>query len=444
MIHSPMHTIVRGRLIEIWSDSSEDFIELAVGTDRWVFKASGETSDKTTENPAGALGPFQRGDLLEVCTSESREVQSVKKLGGPIHGNWSPLADGMRWRRPAPDRAVQSPSLQDLRMFRLWQRQTIIREIREDFFSQNFLEVETPLLVKSTCPDIHMDSIVASVGHAGGSCAYLVTSTEYQIKRLMVGGFEQVYTLTKNFRANDQGRYHSHEFTMLEWARAYGSLAEIEDDAIRLIRKAFQKLYPGQTSLDYNGVRINFLEGSWEKLSVREAFRIHLGLIDVKDFSLEALLQASGQAGIELPSHFKEDNHLVLSFLLDQLQFHLGRKTPTFLREWPAFMTSSARIHPLDPQFAERSELYIAGIEISDGFPFLCDAEAQRTYFARELKRRQEEGRSIVIIDELYLQALDEGIPPGAGMALGIDRLVMVLTGAQALAEVQAFAWNEV
>jgi len=122
------------------------------------------------------------------------------------------------------------------RAVRLRQRQDIISAIREYLYSQGFLEVETPILVKSTCPDTWIDTV--QVGHH-----YLVTSTEYQIKRMMVGGFEKVFTLGKNFRDNDRGRNHSTEFTMLEWARSNESLKAIEEDTVHFIRHAFRKLY---------------------------------------------------------------------------------------------------------------------------------------------------------------------------------------------------------
>ena len=107
-------------------------------------------------------------------------------------------------------------------------------------------------------------------------------------------------------------------------------------------------------------------------------------------------------------------------------------------------MTSSAKMSAHDPEIAERSELYIGGIEVSDGFPFLRDPVLQRAFFAREMARRQEEGKPSVVVDERYVEALEEGIPPGAGMALGMDRLVMVLTGATQISDVQVFGWDEV
>jgi lysyl-tRNA synthetase class 2 len=338
------------------------------------------------------------------------------------------MKDTLRWKTETEGTS---------RMFRLKQRQQVISAIREDLSDQGFLEVETPLLIKGTCPDVHIDSIPAGDGY------YLATSTEYQIKRMFTGGFEKVFTLTKNFRANDRGRYHSHEFTMLEWARAFKSLHDIEEDVIRFTRKAFRKLYPNQNTLHFNNHAIDFITKDWESLTVRNALEKHLGLTDLEDFSLEPLLCASKQVGLEIPKALKQNKYMVMSFLMDKLQAHLGYSSPTFLKEWPAYQTTSAPISSSDPYTAERTELYIAGIEISDGFPFLRDVRKQRNLFRHEQLLREEMGKPTVTLDELFLKALEEGLPPGAGMALGIDRLVMVLTGSQRLSDVQAFDWDE-
>ncbi len=323
------------------------------------------------------------------------------------------------------------------RMTLLWKRQQVIQAVRDDLYSQGFLEVETPLLVKGTCPDVHIDSVQTADG-------YLVTSTEYQIKRMIVGGFDKLFTLTKNFRANDRGRYHSSEFTMLEWARAHDSLESIEEDVIRFTRSAFSKLYPQQHSLAFNGVEIDIMNSPWERITVREAFTAHLGLKNLGDFSLEALLLAASDAKLSLPPTFCHDKYLVLSYLFEELQGFLGRKVPTFLHEWPAYLTTSAPINSHDPHVAERSELYIAGIEISDGFPFLTDAVLQRKLFEEELEKREAMGKPSVAVDKKFLESLACGLPAGAGMALGIDRLVMVLLGASKLSDVQPFDWGEV
>jgi elongation factor P--(R)-beta-lysine ligase len=317
----------------------------------------------------------------------------------------------------------------------LHQRQQILSTIREDLYHQGFLEVETPLLVKKTTPDAHIDSISTHEG-------YLITSTEYQVKRLIAAGLTDVFTLTKNFRANDRGRYHSVEFTMLEWGSAFKTIQEIEKDAERFIRKAFRKLHPSKDTIYFNGNKIAFFDGEWDRLSVREAFKTYLGMIDLGDFSLKNLCMAAKKAGIALPESFQQDQSLAISFLLDQLQSHLGKQKPVFLHEWPSFLTSSAPKCAHDPHAAERSELYIGGIEIANGFPFLNDPERQRALFDKELEKRKQLEKSMVGVDEKYIAALKH-LPQGAGMALGIDRLVMVLTEAAQLSDVQAFDWDE-
>ncbi len=414
-------SVYRGRIIEIWSSGTDTFFEFMEEDRRSLFKTS----------KIDSFQAIQRGDLvkLEISHTDSadvKEIISLEKLSGPYR-KWSPAADSMRWRKN-----LSGPS----RMSLLWQRQKILSVIRQDLIEEGFLEAETPLLVKGTCPDTEIESVVADEG-------YLVTSTEYQIKRMIVGGFEKVFTLTKNFRRGDRGRFHSSEFTMLEWARAFESLDMIEEDAVRFIRKAFQLIYPGKTTLLCNGDTVEILNQPWERLTVREALKRYLGMEELGDFSLNYLLKSAENAGVDFPANFRENQHLILSYLLDSIQPNLGKYVPTFLREWPAFMTSSAKINDHDRSTAVRSELFIAGIEIADGFPFLMNPSSQMEFFNRELDRRRREGKKHLTIDDHYISALAEGIPPGAGMALGIDRLVMALTGAQTLSDVQPFSWNE-
>lgn len=330
------------------------------------------------------------------------------------------INDKDRWNSGFPSRAT-----------RLIQRQEILRVIREDLYQQDFIEVETPLLVRGTTPD-PIDSMMVGAN-------YLITSTEYQIKRMLVGGFKKIFTLAKNFRAHEQGRFHSTEFTMLEWARVNEPLSVIEEDAARFVKKAFQKIYPDQTTLHFNGHKINLM-GCWERLTVREAFKRYLSLENLEDFSLKPLLRAAKNL---IPEDLQQDHYLVLSYLLDQLQSHLGIFSPTFLHEWPVFQVASAPVNPDDPFTAERSELYIGGMEIANGFPFLTDACLQNKLFLEAQQRRHEQGLTPVTLDQKFLDALKEGLPPGAGMALGIDRLVMALTGASKISQVQSFEWDE-
>ncbi len=418
-----MPNTVRGRIIETGRDDQGS---------SWIEVFSESVSRVFVIPPQIDIHGLTQGQLVAVRTDDQNKTISVEAIGKkPIV--WDPLSDTLRWRRPLGKRS---------RISKLRQRQEIIHEVRHFLYDLNYLEVETPLLVKGTCPDSHIESIPAG-SISSQSEGYLVSSTEYQIKRLMVGGFEKVFTLTKNFRANDRGRYHASEFTMLEWARAYGTLSEIEKDAEGFIKKAFAALYPRQNYLEFQGERIDLMQLPWERITVRRAFEKYLGMTHLKDFSLETLLNSAQSAQIKIPENFKSEQSLTLSFLLDQLQPHLGRTTPTFLQEWPAFMISSCEVNYSDPTVSERSELYICGIEIADGFPFLTDSQLQREFFQRELEHRKSGGQTVVEIDERYIYALEQGIPPGAGMALGIDRLALVLTQSDSLSEIQAFSWDE-
>lgn len=371
-------------------------------------------------------GPVPPGAFVRVRIQPDG-LADVEFLEGPSPSAIDAEGDVFRWRRLGGSVT---------RMERLRRRQEIVRAIRDDLYGEGFLEVQTPLLARGGCPDLHIDSFEVGDGR------YLVTSTEYQLKRMIAGGFDRVFTLTQNFRRGEVGAHHNPEFTMLEWARAFESLSAIEDDAERFVRSSLRRIAPASTVIERDGATID-LGAPWERISVREALARHLHVEVAPDFSLESMREGSARAGLALPNGVDESALTFVSYLLVELQPHLGRVTPTFLRDWPSFMTSSAGLLPNAPWLAERSELYIAGIEIADGFPSLRDPALQRETFARELAKRRADGKEPVEIDERYLAALEQGLPPGAGMALGLDRLVMVLTGAHELRDVLPFAWDE-
>ncbi|EYF03068.1 amino acid--tRNA ligase-related protein [Chondromyces apiculatus] len=416
---------IHGRVLEV---------SLEAGGRRTItMLVAGETRTLCGLPEAPSLAP---GDLAVVDLPPSpgspdstahHDSPRLMCLGGPAEGAWDPEGDALRWLRPG-----KTPSRMEL----LWQRQTILRAVRGYFYDQGFLEAQTPLLVRGTCPDIHLSPIQAGDG-------YLTTSTEYQIKRMIVGGFEKVFTLTQNFRGGDSGAMHNPEFTMLEWARAFDTLDAIEDDAEALVSHALDSLSPGAQHIRYRGRQVQLSGARWERLTVRDALARHLDVALDATFSTESLRAAAARPDLGIEERFRGDPHAVITLLLDQLTPHLGHDLPVFLREWPAFMTTSAALAPGSPALAERSELFIAGIEISDGFPSLRDPALQEALFTRELARRAEEGLPTVELDTRYLAALRQGIPPGAGMALGVDRLVMLLTGQENIRNILPLSWDE-
>ncbi len=317
----------------------------------------------------------------------------------------------------------------------LGRRTRLLHGVRSLFLDWDFVEAQTPLLVAGTYPDVAVDSMeVVFDGHFLG---YLVSSTEFQIKRLMAQGLPRVYTLTQNFRPGDRSARHNPEFTMLEWARLGAELPQIEADAEALIRATWEAA--GGPALAWEGRPID-LEGPWERMSVAMVLERVCGR-SLEDFSLESLNRASEH--LDLPPDFRTNASLLLSFLLSEAEPWLGSPRPTWVIDWPAWMTPSAGLRPGQPALAWRSELFLGGLELCDGFPFLVDAKLQQHLFDEELAARRVAGRPEVRVDRRYLEMLGQGLPAGAGMALGVDRLVMLLTGATTIDEVLAFPWEE-
>ena len=182
---------------------------------------------------------------------------------------------------------------------------------------------------------------------------------------------------------------------------------------------------------------------AWERLSVREALERHLWVSPDECFSLASMRAETERLGLEIPAGYRDDAVDLLTVLLDRAQPKRGTRVPTFLVDWPSSLTTSAPPRAGAPHVAERSELFIACVEVADGFPFLRDAALQARLFEESNARRLAAGRMPVRLDTRYVGALRGALPPGAGMAMGVDRLVMVLTGEDDIRNVLAFAWDE-
>lgn len=312
----------------------------------------------------------------------------------------------------------------------LAKRHLIKRALRDYLHAEGFIEVDVPLLVRGTTPDARIDSFTVDE-------RYLSTSAEFQLKRMEIGGFERVYSLTQNFRKGDTGRYRNPEFTMLEWARVGASLEQIEQDLEQMIMRAHQSL-GGNGQLLYQGRKVS-LVAPFERLTVQEAVRRVTGYA-VPDFSPQECRKAIESSGLNVGG--AQDSDFLFSVLIDHVQAKLGMDRPVFLRDWPSYQTASSGDNTA-ASLAERSELVIAGVEISDGFPSLADPVAQKRNFDEQQKRRTLLGKEQVELDTAFLNALKEGFPAGAGMAMGLDRLVMLLTDQPDISATLAFSWDE-
>lgn len=338
-------------------------------------------------------------------------------------GTWNgrALVDARIETSAAPTRSFPVPSGEWMRLQGdegrgielLRQRARVLRAVRRWFDERAFLEVETPAVVPSPGLDLHLTA--ARVTGASREPRWLITSPEYQMKRLVAGGLTRIYQICRCFRSDECGALHQPEFTMLEWYRAFAGSEEVMRDTEALI--AFVACTTrGGTTLPGRGRPID-VRPPWERLSVAEAFRRYAGM------ELEDVLP---------------DEERFFRILVDRVEPSLGYPKPVFLTHWPASMASLARLHPDDPRWADRVEAYVDGLELCNGFGELIDPVEQRTRLRRDRDARAATGREAYPIDERFLAALEEGLPPCGGNALGLDRLVMLVTGAHHIEEVVA------
>lgn len=299
-------------------------------------------------------------------------------------------------------------------------RAVLLSALRAFFNSRGVLEVETPLLSAHATVDRHIDSFRTEDGR------WLQTSPEFAMKRLLCAGSGPIWQVCRVFRREESGRHHNPEFTLLEWYRP-------GFDHHDLMREVAELVTALATALGRP------LAGGVDKLSYREAFRLHLDL-DPFTADIAAIRAALGRAGHDTGDLGGPDRDIWLDVAMSlAVGPRLGLESPCFLHDFPASQAALARIRHDDPPVAERFELFWRGTELANGYHELGDADEQRQRFEAEQRWRQEQGRDVPPYDQNLVAALAEGLPACAGVALGLDRLLMLLLGKGSLAEVLAF-----
>lgn len=332
-----------------------------------------------------------------------------------------PEKEKNRWR--------PSASLEAIKL-----RAESLARIRRYFAAEGVLEVETPLMVSGTIPDPHIPSFSINLPRASNSqnktCRYLSSSPEFAMKRLLAAGSGSIYQVCKAFRQGEQGRMHNPEFTLLEWYRTGFDHHRLMDDVGALIAHLADGLR------DFEGE---------ERLSYRSAFQHYLGL-DPFAASSEDLMTCSQDYGIGTVVGLDEaDRDSWLDLLMGQcIQPRLGKNRLTFIFDYPASQAALARIRKDTPPVAERFELFIDGVELANGFNELRNAEEQRRRFEQDLQRRKEWDQELVSLDSFFLDALEAGLPECAGVALGLDRLLLVINRGAQLEEMITFPFDRV
>ncbi|MGN0866323.1 MAG: amino acid--tRNA ligase-related protein [Oligosphaeraceae bacterium] len=293
---------------------------------------------------------------------------------------------------------------------RLGQRARMLEALRAWFRGEGFLEVESPVRLPAPALEDYIDAVEAGQG------AWLRTSPELHLKRLLAAGYPRLFEIGPCFRKGEAGDHHREEFTMLEWYRVEGTWRELMEDARGMIRQAVEALHPGRHILPFRGREIDF-SGDWEEMTVEEAFRRHASV---------SLRQAIDSGEFEM-------------ILCTQVEPRLGCRRPLFLTEYPLECSGLSAPLPGREGFVARWELYVAGLEIGNACTELADPAEQERRFQATADLRSRENRPVYPMDQKYMDALWKGFPLCAGTAIGLDRLAMVLTDARDIAQVRAF-----
>ncbi len=324
---------------------------------------------------------------------------------------------------------------------RLEARAALTRATRDWFLTRGFLEVETPALQPSPGMEPHLqafETLLRDERHGRPEPRYLHTSPELAMKKLLAAGLPRIFQMARVFRNGERSALHHPEFTMLEWYRAGALYRDLIEDCRGLLETASAVV--GDPGALRRGDLQADPRADWTVLTVAEAFSRYAGidlLATTPDPSSPDLGRLDAQAraiGHQARAGDRWED-LYFRIFLDRIEPRLGVGAPTVLMDYPASMAALARLKPEDPRVAERLELYVCGVELANGFGELVDPAVQRSRFEADMALKQVLYGERYPIDEDFLAALSF-VPPSAGMALGLDRLAMLVTGAERIEEV--------
>ena len=311
-------------------------------------------------------------------------------------------------------------------------RAAVLDAVRGFFRDAGFLTVETPTLARASAQEEHIQLFVTEYqGDKAKEQLYLAPSPELYMKRLLGVGFERIYQISRSYRNGEMGPQHNPEFTLIEWYRAYANYEEIMADIENLVAHVVG-IVLGRSSVVREGREIG-LQPPWKRLSVRDAFA-RWAAVDLDACAdAESLFRRARVLGYDSARRGDSWEDLYHKILLEKVEPELAKLGAVHLFDYPRQLAALAKLKEGDPAIAERTEAYLGGVELSNGYTELNDPTQQRERFARGARPGGAPA------DEAFLMAMERGIPPAGGVALGVDRLVMVVAGASCLDEVIAF-----
>jgi lysyl-tRNA synthetase class 2 len=372
----------------------------------------------------GTLFVTRTGEL----TVETGRYRLMTKAIRPLPEKWHGLSDvETRYRQRYVDLIVNEEVREIFR-----RRSRIVSFLREYLTKRDYLEVETPMMQPvaggaTARPFVtHHNSLDMDL--------YLRVAPELYLKRLLVGGFERVFEINRNFRNEGISTQHNPEFTMIEFYQAYATFEDMisltEDMLSTLATEMF-----GGPKFTYQGETVDFTP-PWERLTVAQAVARHGGVPEERLSDEPFLREMAGRLGI--PDAATANTGELLAAVFEEVA---ERKIagPTFVTEYPIEVSPLSRRNDLRPRIVDRFELIVRGREIANAFSELNDPVDQRGRFEEQLRKRERGDEEAHFLDEDYLRALEYGMPPAAGEGIGIDRLVMLLTDSASIREVILF-----
>jgi len=374
-----------------------------------------------------------RGTMFRTRTGELSvrvtHIEMITKCLRPLPEKWHGLADKeTRYRQRYLDLMVSSSSREVFR-----RRSRIVSLLRAALERRGFMEVETPMLQSQ--PGGAAARPFVTHHHALDMDLYLRIAPELYLKRLLVGGFERVFEINRNFRNEGLDATHNPEFTMVEFYQAYADVVDAMDQTEAIIRDIAQGL--GLTRVCWDGIDIDLTQ-PFRRVRLDEA--VFAKRPDLKGHATDKALLATVCLQ-EIPD-FKPLITWKAGHYLAALFEHLCEDEltqPTFVTHYPVDVSPLARRNAEDPSVTDRFELFIAGKEIANGFSELNDPDDQRARFLAQQQARQAGDLEAAPLDEDYLRALEYGMPPAAGVGIGVDRLVMMFTGQHSIRDVLLF-----
>lgn len=424
---------VAGRLIRqrgpfsVIQDSSEQ-IQLYVNHKALPAEMMAEIKSLDLGDIVGVSGVMFRTGKGEL-TVNVEELQLLTKALRPLPDKWKGLSDTeLRYRQRYVDLIANEESR---RTFQL--RSKIIACMRQYFEQQQFMEVETPMM--QVIPGGATAKPFITHHNALDQTMYLRIAPELYLKRLVVGGFEKVFEINRNFRNEGLSTRHNPEFTMVEFYQAYADYHDLMNFTEAMMRHIAEQVL-GNTVVTYQGLEIDFAQ-PFNRLSVSDAVLKHCDEVNESDLADRNSLKAAAEKiGIKVDNGWGS-GRILMEIFDEKVEHHLLQ--PTFITEYPTEVSPLARRSDENPEVTDRFELIIGGRELANGFSELNDAEDQAARFREQVEQKDAGDDEAMHYDADYINALEYGMPPTAGEGIGIDRLVMLFTDSASIKDVLLF-----